>query len=440
MRPAAAALASLAAAAVFATSAPPAQAAPNVAFGAYTPGAPYTRSAIDGFSDMVGRRPVIWLTYRMWGETPVATQTVRTADEAGAVTMVTWHPQNAGLRRIAGGDHDAYLRRSARDAAAWKKPVLIRFGAEMNGGWFPWGLGVGGNTADHFKSAWRHVVRVFRQEGATNVRWVWSPNVGRFDSLYPGDEWVDYLALDGYNWGPMKGGWESFDEVYADSYRAITRLSRKPLMIGEFAANETGGDKAAWIRETFSRATLERYPRIRAYVWFNTRADGANWPVDSSRASLAAFRQAIGQPYFGLSRDGFLSLAGSSEPEAPADPAPPAEERAPAPTGGRLRCVLAPRRSLRMTSDWDVTVALRCGRAPAARCRGVARLRHATRGTELGRARVDLFAGRRRPVTIGLPGWARTSLRAFTRVPARLSLHTSSGCRAGAARRITVSR
>src|SRR5918911_3833085 len=150
---------------VAAAMARPAAAAPRVAFGAYHPGAPGSRSAMDELTQLAGRRPVVWLTYRMWGETPVPHDMMRTVDAAGGVASVTWHPENAGLRAIAGGRHDAYIKSSARDAASWGKPVFIRFGAEMNGGWFPWGLGVNGNTAGDFIAPWGPRVRLFRDPG-----------------------------------------------------------------------------------------------------------------------------------------------------------------------------------------------------------------------------------------------------------------------------------
>jgi glycosyl hydrolase family 26 len=433
-----------------------AESGPPVAFGAFTPGAPQERPAMDAFTKKVGRRPAIWLTYRMWGETPVPRDVVETADANGGVVMFTWHPQEAGLRNIARGDHDGYLRNSARDAAGWGKPVMIRFGAEMNGGWFPWGLGVDGNSADDFKSAWRHIVRVFRQEGANNVLWVWSPNVGTFNSLYPGDEYVDWLALDGYNWGTAHGDdeWQSFEEIYSSSYNAITHLSKRPLMIGEFGANQHGGDKAAWIRDTFSRATLDRFPRIRAYVWFNTEQDGADWRVDSSSASLSAFRAAIGQSLFDLDTKGFLASGddGSAPPAAvPELPAGgDAADTNQDPTGGgsddggnssaRLKCGLFPGRSLRMNSAWDVTVPVRCARGSSVRCMGLVKVKDVRTHRTLGVSKFELWAGRRQPIQIGLPGWARSSLRSSARRQARLTLKAGSGCRGGAARRVTLIR
>ena len=76
-------------------------------------------------------------------------------------------------------------------AALWGKPLFVRFAQEMNGDWFPWGRGVDGNTARDFRKAWKHVVDLFRFHGATNVRWVWSPNEDsggtfQFAPLLPG--------------------------------------------------------------------------------------------------------------------------------------------------------------------------------------------------------------------------------------------------------------
>ena len=118
-----------------------------------------------------------------------------------------------------------------------------------------WGPGVNGNTPEEFVAAWRHVVSVFRAVGATNVLWVWSPNVDcggqcPFDAFYPGDAWVDWVALDGYNYGPVDDvPWMSMAQIFGPSYDDLTALTTKPLMIAETASTEEGGDKAAWITE-----------------------------------------------------------------------------------------------------------------------------------------------------------------------------------------------
>ena len=173
----------------------------------------------------------------------------------------------------------------------------------MNGNWNSWGA-IPGNTPRDYIAMWRHVVSIFREEGATNVRWVWSPNVygvggvEPFQAYYPGDGWVDYVSLDGYNWGDLKeSGWRSFAEVFESSYRAMTALTGKPLMISETATPEAGGDKAAWIREIIT-VLPARMPRVRALIWFD-RVKETDWRIDSSPASDLAFRELAAAPRFG---------------------------------------------------------------------------------------------------------------------------------------------
>ncbi len=98
---------------------------------------------------------------------------------------------------------------------------MIRFAHEMNGTWYPWS---GSATASTYVAAWRHIVSLFRADGVTNVQWVWSPNVQEgskypISPYFPGDEWIDYVGLDGYNWGTNnQGTWQSAQDVFAASY------------------------------------------------------------------------------------------------------------------------------------------------------------------------------------------------------------------------------
>src|SRR5205085_3105643 len=119
--------------------------------------------------------------------------------------------------------------------------------------------------------------------------------------LYPGDQWVDWVALSGFSWGGP-WAWQSVVDIFGRSYVAITRMTSKPMLIAETAAGEIGGDKAQWIRHTFSQG-LERLPRVRAVVWFNGHSQWARWDVDSTPGALAAFREATQSPHYsGTSR------------------------------------------------------------------------------------------------------------------------------------------
>jgi beta-mannanase len=185
----------------------------------------------------------------------------------------------------------------------------------MNGHWFPWGLGVNGNTAADFIAAWRHIVTVFRAEGATNVRWVWSPNemdsgVPSFQQLYPGDAYVNWVAIDGYNFGSTTNNvWQSFTQVFSQSYTAMVGLTSKPMMVAETGSVEQGGSKAAWITSALQSELPNHFPRIRALVWFDKDYQGYNWQVDSSSSSLSAFRTAVDSSLYSLSGASLMAIA-----------------------------------------------------------------------------------------------------------------------------------
>src|SRR5206468_3672998 len=101
---------------------------------------------------------------------------------------------------IASGAWDAYITRWAQAARTWGKPMRLRFAHEMNGNWYPWAEGVNGNVAGDYVKAWKHVRAIFWSVGATNVTWVWSPNIVYPGStplagLYPGDTYVGEVGV-----------------------------------------------------------------------------------------------------------------------------------------------------------------------------------------------------------------------------------------------------
>jgi beta-mannanase len=253
---------------------------------------------------MTGAMPPVVMWFQDWQHGGFNFDQMDLAASRNAIPMVSWMPSGDDwsrytLARINAGEHDAYVRQWARDAAAWGQPFFLRFAHEMNGTWYPWSPGVNGNTAAEFVAAWRRVHGLFAQEGAANAVWVWSPNVEAgpahtptpLAAVYPGDAYVDWVGLDGYNWGDQPG-WRSFADVFGPSYEMLIRLTQKPLLIAETASGEVGGDKAAWIREAFQNALPRRFPRIRGVVWFHENKE-RDWRVDSSPGALAAYRAAI---------------------------------------------------------------------------------------------------------------------------------------------------
>ena len=278
-------------------------------FGAHTPGSPEGGvGATDELERRLERRISIVLWYQHWagwGPEP-NTEWLANVSGSGRTPLLTWEPWAPGgpeqpafaLRRIAGGEFDAYVKRWARALAGYGRPVYLRPMHEMNGNWYPWGGAVNGNTASDYVAAWRRMWRIFERAGARNVRWVWSPLVddvpassaNRFERYYPGSQFVDVLALDGYNWGgdfPAYGGWRSFDSVFLGAYARIARLGPQPVWIAETASAPEGGDKAAWVRDMFSSAAI-RYPRLQAIVWFDVDKE-RDWRATSPDGVASAF-------------------------------------------------------------------------------------------------------------------------------------------------------
>lgn len=284
----------------------------------FTAAAPWNPVKIDEYTGKVGTPPAIVMWYQDWEYDEIRAFDPAKMDavvERGAMPMVTWEPWDHAkgkkqpryaLRRIADGKYDCYIERWARDAAAWGKPVYLRFAHEMNGNWYPWSASVNGNTSDEYVAAWRHVVDIFRREGATNVYWVWSPVVAYqgttpFEELYPGDDYVDWVGLGGHNFGTSQGwtSWRTLTELFGPSYDEITALAPgKPFMIAEVSSSEVGGDKAAWIRSAFGTEIPDRMPKTRAVVWYD-KDRATNWQVDSSPSSLEAYSEAAASPAYG---------------------------------------------------------------------------------------------------------------------------------------------
>jgi len=110
------------------------------------------------------------------------------------------------------------------------------------------------------------------------------------EDYFPGDDVVDLVAIDGYNWGRTRDWsvWQSFEEIFSDAYKTATALSKRPIIIGEAASAEIGGSKSLWISDGFKQLRRS-FPRIEALIWFDVQKE-SDWRIASSPESLKAFR------------------------------------------------------------------------------------------------------------------------------------------------------
>jgi hypothetical protein len=219
---------------------------------------------------------------------PFPTDNDRWAVETGHTLLLSWNGRDTA--GVAAGRYDEMIRTRARGVKALGVPVFLRWLWEMDGQ----GKADRAGTPASFIAAWRHLRAVFAAEGADAVAWVWCPNAAAFDTgiaaaWYPGDDAVDWLCADGYNFGTRPLPWVSFEHLYRHFVAWGSRRG-KPLMVGEVGTVERRpGEKGAWLAAI--AGTLKRsFPAIRAVVYFDEDRDGWDWRVQSSPSAVAGFR------------------------------------------------------------------------------------------------------------------------------------------------------
>jgi len=225
------------------------------------------------------------------------------SQSTSAEPSLTTHMLDFQLADVLSGRYDGYIREFATAAASWGHPFFLRFNWEMNGNWFPWAERVNGNRPGESIAVWRHVHDIFAAAGATNATWVWCPYVDpkrRFQPLaqvYPGDEYVDWTCLDGFNWASNSTNphpWRNFDQIFGSTYRRIVEriAPGKPMVLAELASTGAHRAKAKWIRNMF-KMMRTKYRRIRGLIWFNQVDRGIDWPLETSPAATRAFAGGI---------------------------------------------------------------------------------------------------------------------------------------------------
>lgn len=297
-----------------------------------------TRAGIHRFERQAGKR-IAWAYFSnnwLHGVNFPARQ-VRVIRSVGRVPFVRMEPRSSfreggpdrryTMQSIIDGDWDMPARGSqglvgwCDRAAAVDAPLLVEFGTEVNGSWFPWNgrWNGGGTTAgfgdpnlpdgpERFRDAYRHVVDVCRAEGATNITWFFHVDVegapraswnSRLANYYPGDDYVDWIGISDYGSLSPRYRWQSFRERLDPVRGEIDELGDRPIALLETGVREDfehPGRKAAWTARMLHDVRT-RYPEIRAVSWWNERYrdDGATIDIrlGSSRSARRAYRRGV---------------------------------------------------------------------------------------------------------------------------------------------------
>jgi beta-mannanase len=237
------------------------------------------------------------------------------------VPVITWEPFLCSaaatpadvLVRAARGDYDAYINTWADRLKAFvagpdgivgtadDRRVYIRLAHEMNGNWYPWSIGSGGSTTGHYIETWRRTRAIFSVKGldARTVQWIWAVNnedvgTARAEDAYPGDGQVDWIGIDGYNWGASQSwsAWRSPQEVFGPMAQRLRAISPRPLALTETAATTatTGGvnlgAKSAWISQLFAYTLAAN---VRMLVWFNEDKE-TDWAIFGGSNGTETYR------------------------------------------------------------------------------------------------------------------------------------------------------
>ena len=270
---------------------------------------------------------------------------------SGAIALLTLEP-HGGLGTVTAAEANNladYLAAKNRRGVR----VMVRFGHEMNGSWYPWS-----QQPESYKRAFRTVAESVHAR-APQTAMMWAPNYGGgypfdgglyrappasddfktldtsgdgkldmtddpYSPYYPGDEYVDWVGMSLYHWGnaypwgeneiPETGvfidsltgnyhGLNGNESGLSDFYDLFAVQRGKPLAITETAPlyNPAAGGateleiKRAWWRQVFSPEVFERFPMLKMVNWFEWRKFEAeisgivDWAVSNNPAIRLAF-------------------------------------------------------------------------------------------------------------------------------------------------------
>jgi mannan endo-1,4-beta-mannosidase len=259
--------------------------------GVFAKGVPQSYAGVTAFAGATGVSPDIVMTYSGWWE-PFPVGFATTAANNGAVPLVQLDPTTVSVAGVAAGRYDGYLSAYAESVRAYRHPVIISFGHEMNGYWYKWGYK--DTSPKVFVAAWQHIVKLFRALGAQNVTWMWTVNIindanGGNNNIpgpsrwWPGGSYVNWVGIDGYY---QKPSWQ-FASLFGPTISAVKAVTPDPILIAETGADPSANQPAK-IGNLF--AGIQSYGLL-GFVYFNATNTQGEPFVLSSPAADAAFRQ-----------------------------------------------------------------------------------------------------------------------------------------------------
>ena len=277
----------------------------------------------DAFAIKTGFKPASVMWYMDWNS-EINTKEIQNIVDDGYTPHITWEAwkwdksETINFKTILAGNHDNYIRKFATELKKVNGTIFIRLFHEFDGNWYPWSLSDNNYNFENFISSWRHIHNIFTDSGTNNIQWIWCMNSNSVPHnyknnpilCYPGNNYVDWVSIDGYNWGTSGAGnfgWESFSEIFTNSYQLISEnFPDKPIMLGEFGSTELGGNKSNWFFE-MKNALEHNFPNIKSIVYFDVLKE-TDWAINSSKKSLNAFQKIMEDSLFRSSNIGLENV------------------------------------------------------------------------------------------------------------------------------------
>jgi Glycosyl hydrolase family 26 len=258
---------------------------PDSYIGLYSHDAPNSFAGVQAFTMATGVKPRVVVYYSGWQE-PFQADFATTVAHEGAVLLVQMNPTRTSVAAIGAGRYDDYLRAYAMAVRAYRHPVILSFGHEMNGYWYSWGHTHTSPAA--FVATWRHIVTLFRDLKVQNVTWLWTINTIHKHSgvpspgpWWPGKSYVNWVGIDGYYINRSS----TFSSVFGPTIVYVRTLTHKPILITETSVTPVGSQPTK-IADLFAGIRLYG---LLGFIWFNS-ADKVDWRL-GSRAAAAAFHR-----------------------------------------------------------------------------------------------------------------------------------------------------
>ena len=236
--------------------------------GVFTKGVPDSYAGVTAFTKVTGAKPDVIMYYSGWF-VPFPEKFAETTANNGAVPLIQMDPDSVSVAAIAAGKYDGYLSAYAETVRAYRHPVILSFGHEMNGDWSSWGYKY--TSPKVFVEAWQHIVTLFRALGAKNVTWLWTVNIindtqkgtiPRPNPWWPGSSYVTWVGIDGYY---LKSTWQ-FAPLFGPTIEDVQNLTNDPILIAETGAVPAAGQPAK-IANLF--AGIRAYGLL-GFVWFDS--------------------------------------------------------------------------------------------------------------------------------------------------------------------------